>query len=190
MTAPARLEAVESGLAPATDGWFVVNVDEAAWLANEAFGARCVFETSERVNRGRPDLEVHKFPDIGFTLAVLQPGKPNGLYHAESRQEGFLILAGECLLLVEGEERVLRAWDFFHCPAGTEHAFIGAGEGPCVIFMVGARSASKTIVYPESELARRHGAGVDEETASPAEAYARFSHWGLARPDSEGLPWG
>jgi uncharacterized cupin superfamily protein len=189
MTPPARLEAVDSGLLPATDGWFVVNVDDAAWLANDSFGHRCIFEADARVTRGREDLDVRRFADVGYTLAVLHPGKPSGLYHAESRQEGFLVLAGECLLLVEGEEHRLRTWDFFHCPAGTEHVFVGAGDGPCVIFMTGARSASKTIVYPESELARRHGAASDEETSSPHEAYARFPHWRLARPDGEGLPW-
>ena len=192
MTPPARLEAVESGLTPADEGWFVVNVDDAAWVANDAFGARCVFETSGRVARGRPDLDVHEFEDMGFTLTVLEPGRPSGLYHAESMQEGFLVLAGECVLLVEGEERPLRAWDFFHCPAGTQHTFIGAGDGPCIIFMTGARAGwpEKGIVYPRSELARRHGAGVETETASPREAYAPFPKWQPGRPDNwNELPW-
>jgi uncharacterized cupin superfamily protein len=186
---PARLQAVESGLAPASDGWFVVNADEAAWLANDAFGARCVFETDRRVAREQPDLDVRSFPDVGVTLVVLAPGQPSGLYHAESRQEGFLVLAGECLLLVEGEERPLRTWDFFHCPPGTEHAFVGAGNGPCVIFMTGGRSAPRTIVYPRSDVARRHGAGTDSQTDSPSEAYASFPQWRLGRPDTDGLPW-
>jgi len=186
----ARLEELDSGLAPVTDGWFVVNVRDAAWLANDAFGLRCVFEADKPVIRRRPDHEVHRFPDVGFTLAVLEAGKPSGMYHAESNQEDFLVLAGECLLLVEGEERQLEAWDFVHCPPGTEHAFVGAGDGPCVIFMTGARTGEKSIVYPGSELARRHGAGVETETSSPAEAYAPFPHWQPERPESwNGLPW-
>jgi uncharacterized cupin superfamily protein len=56
------------------------------------------------------DLPAHRFVDLGLTLQVLQPGQPSGLYHAETNQEGFLVLAGECLLLVEGEERPLQAW--------------------------------------------------------------------------------
>ena len=189
MTPPARLEAVDSGLAPATDGWFVVNVDDAAWLANDAFGHRCVFESDARVTRGRDDLDIRRFPDVGFTLAVLQPGKPSGVYHAESRQEGFLVLSGECLLLVDGEERPLRAWDFFHCPPGTEHVFIGAGDAPCVIFMTGGRTAPRTIFYPDSELARSHDAGAQTQTSSPPEAYAPFPQWQLGRPGDDGLPW-
>jgi len=157
MVEEARLEAVGSGLAPVSDGWFVVNVVEAAWLRNEAFGGRCVFESSPRVLGDRPDLEPQMFTQVGFTLAVLEPGKPSGLYHGESNQEDFLVLAGECLLLVEGEERQLRAWDFLHCPAGTEHIFVGAGEGPCVIFMTGSRSSEKTIMYPRSQVARDAG---------------------------------
>src|SRR5712691_2197798 len=129
MVAEARLEAVDSGLAPLTDGWFVVNVRDAAWLTNDAFGARCVFEANKPVLRRRPDLPVLKFADVGFTLQVVQPGQPSGMYHAESSQEDFLVLAGECRLLVEGEERPLEAWDFVHCPPGTEHVFVGTGDG-------------------------------------------------------------
>ena len=190
MVEEARLEAVGSGLAPVSDGWFVVNVGEAAWLSNEAFGGRCVFESSPRVLGDRPDLEPQMFTQLGFTLAVLEPGKPSGLYHGESNQEDFLVLAGECLLLVEGEERQLRPWDFLHCPAETEHIFVGAGEGPCVIFMTGARSSDKTIMYPRSQVARAHGAGVEQETSSPRDAYARFPHWMLGRPERwNQLPW-
>jgi uncharacterized cupin superfamily protein len=168
----------------------VVNVAEAAWLTNEAFGGRCVFEADVPVVRNRPQLEPHRFRDIGLTLAVLEPGKPSGLYHAESNQENFLVLAGECLLLIEGEERALRAWDFVHCPPGTEHAFVGAGSDPCVLFMVGARTQDKSIRYPDSQLARSHAAGADAETDSPAEAYAAFPHWLPGCPSAwTKLPW-
>src|SRR5205807_1708117 len=168
MTDEARLEEVGSGRAPVSEGWFVVNVRDAAWLTNDAFGGRCVFEASKPVLRKRPDFPVQTFAEVGITLQVIEPGQPSGMYHAESNQEDFLVLAGECLLLVEGEERPLRAWDFVHCPPGTEHIFVGAGEGPCVIFMTGARSKERTIVYPRSELASRHGAGVETETSLPA----------------------
>lgn len=190
MVEQARLEAVDSGLAPLSDGWFVVNVRAAAWLTNDDFGARCVFEANGPVLRRRPDLDVLRFPDLGLTLDVIWPGQPSGLYHAETNQEDFLVLMGECLLLVEGEERPLRAWDFVHCPPGTAHAFVGAGDGPCVIFMTGRRTSDKQILYPRSELARRHNAGVETETSSPAEAYALSPDWQPDRPErwSE-LPW-
>ncbi|HSC91243.1 MAG TPA: cupin domain-containing protein [Gaiellaceae bacterium] len=179
MVAEARLEQTESGLAPATEGWFVLNVADATWLRNDAFGACAVFEGDG------PEV-----PDIGYTLGVLQPGRPSGLYHRESNQEDFLVLAGECVLLVEGEERRLRAWDFVHCPPGTEHIFVGAGDGPCVVFMIGGRTREHAIVYPRSELALAHGAGVETETPVPSEAYAPFPDWRRARPASmSGLPW-
>ena len=123
---------------------------------------------------------------------MLQPGQPGGRYHREANQEDFLVLAGECLLLIEGEERPLATWDFVHCPPHTEHGFVGAGEGPCVIFMTGARKGwpEKGIVYPRSEVARRHGAGVERETTSPAEAYAPFPKWQPGQPETwAGLPW-
>lgn len=186
----ARLDDAGSGLAPVSPGWFVVNVADAAWLRHDAFGGRCVFESSGRVLAERPDLEPQMFAETGFTLAVLEPGKPTGMYHAESAQEDFLVLAGTCLLLVEDEERPLRAWDFVHCPPGTRHTFVGTGDGPCVIFMTGARGEGKTILYPAAEIARAHGAAVETETNDPREAYALFGHWRRERPDAwADLPW-
>ena len=190
MPEEARLEDVGSGLAPVSPGWFVVNVADAAWLRNDAFGGRCVFESSRRVLAERADTEPQMFADTGFTLAVLEPGKPTGMFHAESAQEDFLVLAGSCLLLVEDDERPLEAWDFVHCPAGTRHTFVGTGDGPCVIFMTGARREGKTLLYPVAEHALARGAGVETETPNPMEAYARFGHWQLGRPDAwQALPW-
>ena len=187
----ARLEDVGSGLAPTSPGWFVVNAAEAAWVRNDAFGGRCVFESSDRVLRERPDVEQQWFTQTGFTLAVLEPGKPSGMYHAESSQEDFLVLSGTCLLLIEEEERELRAWDFVHCPPGTRHTFVGTGEQPCVIFMTGARREDDTIVYPRSDTALARDAGVETETPAPSEAYAPFPAWRLGRPGAwPDLPWG
>jgi uncharacterized cupin superfamily protein len=181
MADEARLEPSEAGLVPVTDGWFVVNVRDGAWVTNEALGDAFIVEG---------DL---MFPQLGYTLAVLQPGQASR-YHREANEEDFLVLAGECLLLIEGEERPLRAWDLVHCPANTDHAFVATGERPCVIFMVGARAGwpdHKGIVYPRSETALRHGAGVEVETSSPAEAYASFPKWRPGQPASwNGLPWG
>jgi uncharacterized cupin superfamily protein len=149
-----------------------------------------VFEANGPVLRRRPDLSTHEFADVGFTLQVLRPGQPSGLYHAESNQEDFLVLVGECLLLVEGEERRLETWDFVHCPPGTAHVFVGSGDGPCVIFMTGRRTREKSIVYPRSELARGYSAGVEAETSSASEAYLPFPHWQPERPAAwTGLPW-
>ena len=190
MVEEAPLEDVGSGLAPVGEGWFVVNVGEAAWLRSDAFGGRCVFESNQPVLRKRPDLEPRTFPDLGFNLAVLEPGKPSGLYHAESAQESFLVLSGECVLLIEGEERRLHVWDFVHCPPGTAHVFVATGDQPCVVFMMGRRSRDRTITYPRSELAQRHGAGVERETASPSEAYEPFPDWMPVPPAGDAdLPW-
>jgi uncharacterized cupin superfamily protein len=174
MVEEAKLQDAGAGLEPAGKGWFVVNAVDAAWLTNETFGAVCVFES-----------DADRW-DIGYSLEVVWPGKPTGMYHRESNQEDFLVLSGECLLIVEGEERRLEAWDFVHCPPDTEHIFVGAGDGPCVIFMIGARSNPKRIVYPRSELALRHGAGVETETAVPAEAYEPFPDWVAQRPEDPG----
>jgi uncharacterized cupin superfamily protein len=180
MVEEARLEETDGGLAPATEGWFVVNVRDGRWVTNDVLGAAFILESDDV-----------GFPQVGYTIGILQPGQAGGRYHHESDQEDFLVLAGECLLLIEEEERPLKAWDFVHCPPGTDHSFVGAGDGPCVIFMTGARGKNKEIVYPRSELAISHGAGVEKETSSPSEAYAPFPKWKDGRPKCwDGLPWG
>ena len=158
MSHEARIVPAARGLAPSGDGWFVLNARDAAWLTG-AFGAYTRFEGDAR------------FADLGINIGVLEPGQPACYYHAESEQEDFLVLSGECLLLIEGDERRLRAWDFVHCPPWTEHVFVGAGDRPCAVLAVGTRSRDE-VVYPASALAQRHGAGVQRETRSPAEAYA------------------
>ena len=149
----ARLEDAGSGLAPVTEGWFVVNVRDAEWFSSGTRGAACWFANEY----GEPPIE---FAQLGINVTVLEPGQ-SSVYHAEANQEAFLVLVGECRLLVEGEERLLRAWDFFHSPPWTEHAFVGAGDAPCVILMVGAH-LSPEVRYPVSDLAARYGASVDE----------------------------
>ena len=179
MVEEARLEDNGSGLAPKTAGWFVVNVRDAAWDHHDAFGASCMFESRDA-----------EFTELGIRICTLLPGQPNGLYHGEETQEGFLVLSGECLLLVEGEERRLQAWDFFHCAPSTEHILVGAGDGPCAILMTGTRRPGRPIWYPVSELALRHNAGVETATSAPMEAYAGYGDERLERPPYwDQLPW-
>jgi uncharacterized cupin superfamily protein len=175
----ARLDETGAGLAPTGEGWFVVNVRDAEWKSHDVFGSGCVFESDK-----------NWFPQLGINISVLEPGKPNCLYHSESLQEAFLVLSGECRLLVNGEERLLGPWDFFHCPAGVEHVFVGAGDGPCVVLMVGARSEDEQLLYPVSELAARYGASAQVETPEPGVAYASFERPKSGRPSYwDRLPW-
>jgi len=147
---------------PAGDGWFVLNVRDAQWFDGE-LDCYAVLEPEER-----------RFEQVGIGIGLLRPGRASGMYHGEDAQENFLVLSGECLLIVEGEERHLRQWDFVHCPPWTEHIFIGAGDGLCLVLGVGARRKGRGIRYPVNELALRYAAGVETETTDPREAYARF----------------
>ncbi|HET7856000.1 MAG TPA: cupin domain-containing protein [Gaiellaceae bacterium] len=165
MVPEARLESTEHGLVPDGDGWFVVNARDACWTEREGQGVRSTFEGET------------EFSQLGINLRVLEPGQPMAMYHWEADQEDFLVLSGEALAIVEGEERALRAWDFLHCPADTKHTIVGAGDGPCVLVAVGARQRSvgpNWGGYTVDEAAQRHGAGVDEETSDPDVAYAPF----------------
>jgi uncharacterized cupin superfamily protein len=180
MPEEARLEEGSSGLAPAADGWFVVNVRDTAWMTHHAFGSGCVFE-----NR-----EIAPFPELGINICTLAPGEPLCLYHREDAQEDFVLLAGEAVLLVEGEERPLKAWDFIHCPPGTEHLIVGAGTGPAIVLAVGKRP-DEGLFYPRSELAAKYGGSAEEDTPNPDEAYAPFAPPPEPkRPDYwDELPW-
>jgi quercetin dioxygenase-like cupin family protein len=160
----------KNGLVVDGEGWFVVNARESRWRSEGPLGSYCTFEGKRR------------FPQLGFNVSVLQPGEAIGMYHRENAQEGFLVVAGECLLIVEGEERRLRTWDYFHCPGGTEHAIVAAGEAAAVVVAVGARGrgVGGGVVYTVSDVAARHGVSVPRETTSSAEAYEQ-AHAGLPR---------
>lgn len=155
--------------------WFVVNTADAQWEQMEPAGRWVHYEREQR------------FPHFGINIHVVEPGQANAMYHREDTQEAFLVLHGECLLIVEEQEVPMRQWDFFHCAPGTAHVIVGAGDGPCAVLMVGSRHLGDDdgIEYPRSELASRHGAGVARTTSSPAEAYAG---WGDARPIDD-APW-
>jgi uncharacterized cupin superfamily protein len=172
----ARLVETDAGLVPEGEGWFILNVADSAAVAVEGAGHAWLFENPDGV----------KFPHFGINVQVLEPGEPSALYHAEEAQEAFLVLQGECLLLVEEQERTLRQWDFFHAAPWTKHIFVGAGESPCAILMAGARLPGDRVHYPVSELARRHGAGVEVATDSAEEAYPSV---GWDRPTPARRPW-
>ena len=145
-----------------SEGWFVLNLGDALAVRNDVKGgAEYPLEPREA-----------RFNDIGVNVRVLWPGDPNALYHSEGVQEGFLVLSGECTLIVEEEERPLRQWDYFHCPADTCHVFVGAGDGPCAILAIGARPEVETLRYPVSEVAAKYGASAAKETGDGDEAYA------------------
>jgi uncharacterized cupin superfamily protein len=158
----AQIDETPYGRYVMSDGWFVLNLTDALAVRNEEKGGA----TYPIEGRDAP------FREFGANVHVIWPGEPSALYHSEEAQEGFLVLGGECTLVVEEEERPLRQWDYFHSPAGTRHIFVGAGEGPCTILMIGARPEVEHLHYPVSEVAAKHGASVTEETENPDEAYA------------------
>ncbi len=188
MVSEAHMERVASGLAPVTPGWFVVNTADAAWVSNDEWcGGVCIFESDDFVLKGRPDLTEYMKPQAGFTIRVAPAGRPFDIYHAESVQEDFLVLSGECILVIEEQERLLRTWDFVHCPPMTAHTFIATDDGPCVLLATGNRREDLERVYPRSEAALRHGTAGSEVTTTDPE---RNGQWEVKRPEGwEGLPW-
>jgi uncharacterized cupin superfamily protein len=179
MVRETKLAQTEHGLVPRGDGWFVLNARDAPWRDSPDRTAVCNFEGET------------EFAQLGINLSVLEPGQFMAMYHWEADQEDFLVLSGEALLIVEGEERPLRAWDFVHCPAGTKHTILGAGDAPCLVLAVGARDRSTGPDwggYTVDEAARRHGVSVEQDTTDPEQAYAPFARRRPARYREGWLP--
>ena len=179
MVREAKLEVTEAGLVPRGDGWWAVNARDMRWIERDGRGRQVTFT-------GWTDEEAEsQYPMLGVNLVVLEPGQTLSMYHWETDQEGFLVVSGEALLLIEGEERPLAQWDYVHCPVGAAHTILGAGTSPCVIVAAGSRVnlGGEWGAYPVDPLAQRHGAGVDEETTDAAVAYAR---WAPSQPVAYG----
>jgi uncharacterized cupin superfamily protein len=158
----AELKQTETGLVPEGKGWFVLNLRDASWATMPSVnGGTWVGFGAEGVPQ-----------QIGVGVHVLMPGEAPGRYHAESDQEGFFVLAGECVLVVEGEERRMKQWDYFHCPPGTAHITVGAGDEPCALFMLGARTPGGLTDYIPDPVAAKHGAAVKERVDNSRDAYA------------------
>lgn len=162
MSKEAKLERDEHGVGPVTEGWFVTNLDECRWVSSGKFGRAAIFENPEQ-----------RFAELGLHVHVLEPGQPACHYHRENCQEDFLVLFGECKVIVEDEERALRAWDLVHCPPDVDHVFVGAGDGPCAILMMGDRKGPDTkYFYPVNDKAARHDGCSKVDTDDPKLSYA------------------
>ena len=159
--APVRMG--KNGLVVDGEGWFIVNARASRWKDEGPLGSYCTFEGKRR------------FPHFGINITVLRPGERYGMYHREKGQEAFLVLAGECTLVVEKHERRLVAWDFFYCAPETEHIIVAADDQSAVVLAVGARGRGVRggVVYTVCKAAARYGASVVRETADPAVAYAK-----------------
>jgi quercetin dioxygenase-like cupin family protein len=169
----ARIEKTPEGRVPVSGGWFILNLGEMAWETVPGFGVWRGFEA--------PDADALQ-PRIGVHVHVLQPGEANGYYHAESAEEGFLVLSGECIAIVEGEERRMRQWDYLHSPPGTAHITVGAGDEPCAMLMFGSPDPSRKVEWIANETAATYGVSVAKTTGSAAEAYGSLPDQTRVRP--------
>jgi uncharacterized cupin superfamily protein len=172
LTDEAELEQTEAGLVPASVGWFVVNARDARWFERPGRGWSLPLT-------GFDEYEAETFFGLlGMAIRVIEPGRPSDTYHWETEQEDFLVLSGEAILIVEGEERPLRQWDFVHCPPEARHAFAGAGEEGCVLLCASSREFQKDGpwgYYCVDETAARYDASAPEETQDTELALAHFA---------------
>jgi uncharacterized cupin superfamily protein len=168
----ARIEQTEQGLLPQSEGWWVLNARDMRWVERDGRGRQVPFT-------GWTDEEAEGFHRmLGVNLVVLGPGEPQSVYHRETDAEGFLVLDGEGLLLVEGEERPLSKWDYFHCPPGVSHTILGAAPNGCVVLAMSSRvyiGSDDWGAYTVDPVALEHGAGVEKETIDADEAYSRWA---------------
>jgi uncharacterized cupin superfamily protein len=171
VVAEARLRESGAGLVPESTGWFVLNVRDARWIEKPGRGHSLPLT-------GVDEYEAETFFSmLGMAIRVVDPGEPSTTYHWETEQEDFLVLFGEGVLIIEGQQRMLKQWDFVHCPPRTRHAFAGAGEGPCVLLCASSRQFQKDGpwgFYCPDDAAARYNASSPEETQDLTVAEARF----------------
>jgi mannose-6-phosphate isomerase-like protein (cupin superfamily) len=167
----AKLEDNGTGLVPTSVGWFVLNARDARWFDKPGQGHSVPLT-------GHDEYEAETlFPMLGMAIRVMSPGEVSTTYHWETEEEDFLVLAGEALLIIEGQERPLKQWDFVHCPPEAKHAFVGAGDGPCVLLCTSSRQFQKDGpwgFYCFDETAAKYNAASPEDTQDGSVAYARF----------------
>ena len=172
MVEEAALRQTDAGLVPDGPGWFVMNARDARWTRRPGRGH------SAPLTGWTEDEAESLFRELGVNLVRVGPGEPIGMYHWEADAEDFVVLAGEALLIVEGEERPLRRWDFVHCPPETRHMIVGAGDGPALILAMSSRTHigenCNGGAYTVDEAALRHNAGVEEETDDADVAYSHL----------------
>jgi uncharacterized cupin superfamily protein len=171
MVPEAGLERSETGATPATAGWFVLNAQDARWFEKPGMGHSLPLT-------GDDDRDAAAFfPMLGMSIRVMNPGEPSTTYHWETEQEDFLVLSGEATLIIEGQERLVKRWDFVHCPPESRHAFVGAGTGPCVLLCASSRQFQQEGpwgYYCADPVAERYNAAAPTETQDPEVAYGRF----------------
>jgi mannose-6-phosphate isomerase-like protein (cupin superfamily) len=110
-----------------------------------------------------------------FAVAPPRRGKASREYD----EEGFLVLRGECLLVIEEQECDLAPGDFVYCPPGTDHILVGAGARACSSCSAPANDTESSST--QANRSRAHAAPVDAETTSPAEAYRESPPWIASR---------
>jgi len=167
----AELKETDAGLVAASTGWFVMNARDARWSDKPGQGYSLPLT-------GKDEYEAETFfPMLGMAIRVVHPGDVSTTYHWETEAEDFLVLHGDAIAIIEGRERPLKQWDFVHCPPETKHAFVGAGDGPCVVLCASSRQFQKDGpwgYYCFDETAERHNAASPEDTQDGSIAYARF----------------
>src|SRR4051794_3240976 len=171
MVQEARLKETDAGLVADSTGWFVMNARDGRWFEKPGQGFSVPLT-------GCDEYEAETFfPMLGMSIRVMRPGEPAGTYHWETEAEDFLVLHGEGLLIVEGQERQLKQWDFVHCPPETKHAFVGSGDRPFVLLCASSRQFQKDGpwgFYCADETAAKHNAAAPEDTQDSELADARF----------------
>lgn len=172
MPEEAQLGESEAGLVPKEPGWFVMDVRKARWFDKPGQGWSVPLT-------GCDEYEAESFfPMLGMSIRVVSAGEPTGTYHWETEAEDFLVLSGEGVLIIEGEERPLKQWDFVHCPPETKHGFAGTRDRPMVLLCASSRQFQKDGpwgYYCKDETAAKYNASSPEDTQDGRLADARFA---------------
>jgi hypothetical protein len=162
MVPESQLEKTEHGLVSKGEGWFVLNKRDAVWRHVDGRGASASLAPISKASGNSSSS--------ASIRSCSGSGRTDGHVPLEGRSGGLPRGVGEAVLIIEGEERQLRAWDFVHCPPNTKRVIGGAGSGPCFVIAVGAREHDSLcvtgVVYVIKSIRIRARGGISAGAAS------------------------
>ena len=92
---------------------------------------------------------------FGVNLVTLKPGALSSLRHWHRAEDEFvMVMAGECVMITEDGEDIMRTGDCVGFPANVPdgHHFINRGDTPAVFLVIGSKAAEEVATYSDVDL--------------------------------------
>ncbi|SEB40864.1 cupin domain-containing protein [Rhodobacter sp. 24-YEA-8] len=92
---------------------------------------------------------------FGVNLVTLKPGALSSLRHWHRTEDEFVMMvAGECVMITDDGEEIMRVGDCAGFPAGAPdgHHFINRGDTPVVFVVIGAKAREEVVTCSDVDM--------------------------------------